>query len=108
MDVRPGGTWHATMYAPPVPREIRWAGFYLEVEPPERLVFTVSDRPGADLYDVCTVDLRDLDEGRTEMRFTQTGSMSPEAYRRAGEGWSGFFSRIAERLRDSNPTQEAE
>jgi uncharacterized protein YndB with AHSA1/START domain len=106
MDVRAGGRWSLVMRGEG--REIHWDGEYLEVDPPERLVFTVSDRPGADLYELCTVLLRDLGAGRTEMRFSQTGSMSPEAYRRAREGWSGFFARVAERLRGSNPTQEAE
>jgi hypothetical protein len=33
------------------------------------------------------------------MRFTQSGGHMPAAaYRRAKEGWSGFFDRIAERL----------
>jgi hypothetical protein len=32
------------------------------------------------------------------MQFSQRGRMSDEGYKRAGEGWSGFFDRIAERL----------
>jgi uncharacterized protein YndB with AHSA1/START domain len=46
MDVRPGGSWRATMFADPGRREIHWKGEYREVVEPERLVFTVSDRPG--------------------------------------------------------------
>jgi len=66
---------------------------------PERLAFTVSDQPGADVYDLCTVDLSDLGGKRTEMLFTQSGGHMPAAaYRRAEQGWSGFFTRIAERL----------
>ena len=42
--------------------------------------------------------LTDLGDGRTEMLFRQRGLMSAEEYRRAGEGWSSFFDRIAERL----------
>src|SRR4051794_41812745 len=45
MDVRPGGTWRATMYFGPDRREIRWSGEYREVEPPHRLVLTLTDRP---------------------------------------------------------------
>jgi uncharacterized protein YndB with AHSA1/START domain len=106
MDVRAGGRWSLVMRG--MGREIHWNGEYIEVEPPERLAFTVSDRPGEDLYDLCTVVLRDLGDGRTEMHFTQTGSQPAEVYRRAGEGWSGFFARIAERLAASNPTKETE
>jgi uncharacterized protein YndB with AHSA1/START domain len=102
MDVRAGGRWSLVMRGDG--REIHWDGEYLEVNAPERLVFTVSDRPGDDLYELCTVVLREVDEVRTEMRFTQTGSMPAEVYRRTREGWSGFFARIAERLADSNPT----
>jgi hypothetical protein len=34
------------------------------------------------------------------MLFEQRGDMSAEQYERAGQGWSGFFDRIAERLAD--------
>lgn len=99
MDVRPGGKWRLVMHAPQ--GEIHWDGEYVEVEKPERLVFTVSDDPGSDLYELCTVVLAELGDGRTEMHFTQSGGhMRPDQYRRAEEGWSGFFRRVAERLAD--------
>jgi uncharacterized protein YndB with AHSA1/START domain len=98
MDVRPGGAWRATMYAEPGRHEIQWVGEYREVVEPERLVFTVSDRPEEDLYELVTVVLDDLGDGRTEMLFEQRGHMSPEQYERAKHGWAGFFDRIAERL----------
>ena len=101
MDVREGGKWNLVMIAGP--REIHWDGEYIKVKEPERLVFTVSDQPDEDVYDLCTVVLTDLDGDRTEMLFQQSGGhMSAEAYRRAAQGWSGFFERIAERL--SNQT----
>jgi uncharacterized protein YndB with AHSA1/START domain len=98
MDVRPGGAWRATMFAGPERREIRWKGEYREVVEPERLVFTVSDRPG-DEFELVTVVLTDIGGGRTEMLFQQRGSMRPEQYERAAKGWESFFDRIAERLR---------
>jgi uncharacterized protein YndB with AHSA1/START domain len=98
MDVQPGGAWRLTMYAGPARREIHWRGEFREVVEPERLVFTVTDEPGDGPQDVCTVELTDLGDGRTEMRFQQRGSMSPEEYERAKQGWQGFFDRIAERL----------
>jgi uncharacterized protein YndB with AHSA1/START domain len=98
MDVRPGGSWRATMFASPGRREIRWKGEYREVVAPERLVFTVSDQPGEEAYELVTVVLTDLAEGRTEMLFQQRGHMSAEQYERAGQGWSSFFDRIDERL----------
>jgi uncharacterized protein YndB with AHSA1/START domain len=97
MDVRPGGRWSLVMQAQR--GEIHWNGEYLEVEPPERLVFTVSDQPDEEIYDRCTVVLTEVDEDRTEMLFQQSGGhMSAEGYRRAAEGWSGFFDRVDERL----------
>jgi uncharacterized protein YndB with AHSA1/START domain len=97
MDVRRGGRWRLTMLAGPDRREIRWKGEYLEVLEPERLVFTVSDRPD-EVYELVTVVLTDLGDGRTEMRFSQRGGPPPDQWRRAKEGWSSFFDRIQARL----------
>lgn len=99
MDVQPGGSWRLTMHA--VRGEIHWHGEYHEVVEPERLVFTVTDQPGTS-REIVIVELTDLGEGRTEMHFEQRGGgLSPEEYERAGQGWSGFFDRIAERLASS-------
>jgi uncharacterized protein YndB with AHSA1/START domain len=98
MEVRPGGSWRLTMFAPPDHPRIDWKGEYLEVNPPERLVFTVSDQAGDDAFELVTVVLTDLGDGRTEMLFEQRGSMSPEEYERATEGWGMFFVRLEERL----------
>jgi uncharacterized protein YndB with AHSA1/START domain len=98
MNVRPGGAWRATMLAGGGGREIRWKGEYREVIEPERLVFTVSDQPGDEAYELVTVVLTDLGDGRTEMLFQQHGRLTAEQYERAGKGWSSFFDRIAEHL----------
>jgi uncharacterized protein YndB with AHSA1/START domain len=98
MDVRPGGSWQATMLCDDGRREIRWKGQYREVVEPERLVFTITDRPDEEPDELVTVVLRDLGDGRTEMHFEQHGRMSPEEYERAGSGWQTFFDRIAARL----------
>lgn len=98
MDVREGGAWRATMFFGPDRREIHWHGEYLEVVEPERLVLTISDQPGTDDHELVTVILTDLGDGRTQMRLEQRGRMSAEQYKRAGEGWSTFFDRMAERL----------
>jgi len=97
MDVRPGGSWRATMFAEPG-REIHWKGEYREVVEPERLVFTLSDQPGEDVYELITVVFTDLGDSRTEMLFQQRGSLSAEQYQRAAQGWSSFFDRVAEHL----------
>jgi uncharacterized protein YndB with AHSA1/START domain len=97
MDVRPGGSWRATMFAGPERREIHWKGEYREVVEPERLEFTLSDQPGEE-YELITVVLTDLGDGRTEMLFQQRGGLPPEVYEAAAQGWSTFFDRLAQRL----------
>ncbi|HYY79826.1 MAG TPA: SRPBCC domain-containing protein [Actinomycetes bacterium] len=99
MDVREGGAWRATMFAGR--HEIRWKGEYREVVAPKRLVFTISDQPGENEYELVTVVLSDLGDGRTEMLFQQRGRLSAKRYERAGEGWSSFFDRMAEHLADA-------
>jgi uncharacterized protein YndB with AHSA1/START domain len=96
MDVTPGGSWRLTMQAGR--NTIYWRGEYLEVVAPERLVFTVSDQPELDVYELVIVVLTDLGDGRTEMLFEQRGHMAAEQYKRAESGWSTFFDRIDERL----------
>lgn len=100
MDVREGGRWRLTMFYGPERREIRWKGEYREVVAPERLVFTISDQPGEDSWELVTVVLTDLGEGRTEMQLEQRGHLSAEVYKAAGDGWGRFFDRLAERLAD--------
>ena len=101
MDVREGGALRATMFAGPDRREIQWKGEYREVDEPRRLVFTISDQPGDEAFELVIVELVDLGDGRTEMRFEQRGGMTPEQYERAGQGWSGFFDRMEEGLAGS-------
>ncbi|HET9121787.1 MAG TPA: SRPBCC domain-containing protein [Solirubrobacterales bacterium] len=96
MDVRPGGRWSLVMHAER--GTIYWDGEYLEVDEPERLVFTVTDEPDKDQYAVCTVVLTDTGDGRTDMLFSQIGPLPPEQLEPAKKGWSGFFERIGQRL----------
>jgi uncharacterized protein YndB with AHSA1/START domain len=98
MDVRPGGAWRATMFCGPERREIAWAGEYHEVDAPERLVLTFTSRPGAGRPERVTVDLTDLGDGRTHMRFEQRGHMRPDEYESTQHGWGAFFARLDERL----------
>jgi uncharacterized protein YndB with AHSA1/START domain len=98
MDVREGGAWRLTMFAGPGRNEIFWSGEYREVVEPTRLVFTISDQPDRSEYELVTVVLTGLGDGRTEMFFQQSGRMAPDDYKRAEQGWGGFFDRIDERL----------
>ena len=98
MDVRTGGAFRLTMFAEPGRREINWHGEYVEVDEPQRLVFTISDGTGGGRYEVVSVELIELDDGRTEMRFAQRGELPPEVYEAAKQGWGVFFDRLDERL----------
>jgi uncharacterized protein YndB with AHSA1/START domain len=99
-DVRPGGTWRATMVVDGTGQEFPTGGFYLEVRAPERLVFTWRD-PGGDAESVITVELADLGDGRTAMTFHQAGFTSEEARENVHDGWSSAFDRLTEHLTDS-------
>ena len=97
MEVRPGGKLRLTMLVGS--REMHWHGEYREVVEPERLVFAISDQPpGDDRYELVTVVLTDLGDGRTEMHFEQRGHLEPEFYEATKTGWGGFFDRVDERL----------
>jgi uncharacterized protein YndB with AHSA1/START domain len=95
MDVRPGGDWKASMVFGGDAGEINWRGTYQDVVAPERLVFTLTDRPG-DEYELCTVVLTDLG-GRTQMAFSQAGGHVPaDMLEQTIAGWQGFFDRMGE------------
>jgi uncharacterized protein YndB with AHSA1/START domain len=86
------------MFFGPERHEIHWWGEYREVVEPERLVLTLSDQPEPDRYELVTVVLTDVGDGRTEMLLQQRGDMRPEQYDAAGKGWGKFLDRMAERL----------
>jgi uncharacterized protein YndB with AHSA1/START domain len=97
MDVRVGGAWRLTMRVGE--GEVLWHGEYREVVELERIVFTLSDQPSPDAgHAIVLVELGEVGEGRTEMRFVQRGSLSPAQTSTARYGWSRFFDRLAERL----------
>jgi uncharacterized protein YndB with AHSA1/START domain len=85
------------LFGPAPSTDLDWKGEYREVVEPERLVFTLSDQPEEEAYELITVVLTDLGDGRTEMLFQQRGPCRPSSTS-TGEGWSTFFDRIAERL----------
>ncbi len=96
MDVREGGAWKATMRLDG--GDINWHGTFQEVDEPARLTLTLSDRPG-DEFEPVTVEFDDLGDGRTEMRFRQTGGhMDAAGYEQARDGWTGFFDALAENV----------
>jgi uncharacterized protein YndB with AHSA1/START domain len=90
----PGSSWKATMLLPDGAR-IEWAGEFEEVDEPNRLVFTMSDRP--DEYDglPVTISLRDV-EGGTELTYHQhTPGFPDEQVEATREGVNAFFDTMA-------------
>jgi uncharacterized protein YndB with AHSA1/START domain len=98
MDVRPGGQWRAVQIAPDG-TELPFAGVYLEVVEPERLVFTFGDPEDSDdpNAEIATVILRER-EGGTEMELSQKGHLPAEQYPKLAAGYSLFFDRMREYL----------
>jgi uncharacterized protein YndB with AHSA1/START domain len=104
-DVRPGGTWRATMIRDDTGEEFPTSGFYIEVRAPEHLVFTWSDPGGSGEESVITVELADLG-GRTEMTFHQAGFSTDALRTGVHQGWSSGFDRLAEQF-PSDPRSTA-
>jgi uncharacterized protein YndB with AHSA1/START domain len=104
MDARPGGAWSATMIYGPERTELPFAGEFVEVVEPERVVMTLTApaEPDAEGVEVLTADLEDLGDGWTRMTFTQRGGNLPaDEYSRALRGELIFLDRMAEHLADS-------
>ncbi len=90
LDVRVGGAWKATMLLPDG-NQINWVGEYTEVDPPERLAFTMTDDP-ANPSDVPIVVVFAEVAGGTEMTLTQlAGDFTQEQIDATIMGYNGFF-----------------
>jgi uncharacterized protein YndB with AHSA1/START domain len=93
MDVRPGGTWEATMIVGNDVPDFHWRGEYLEVDRPHKLVMTMTDEPG-DEREILTVTLTPV-EGGTKMVFSQTGGhLTPDQYEGTTVGWQMAFDEL--------------
>jgi uncharacterized protein YndB with AHSA1/START domain len=99
MDVRVGGNYKISMRWPPTFRTIAVVGTFLEVEPPERLVYTFAWEPvpipAFGMGDSrVTVQFNEL-EGGTEVRLTH--ELLDKARLRSFHrfGWKGTFHRLA-------------
>ena len=98
MDVRVGGRWRGVMHLPDGAL-IDWTGEYLELDRPNRLAFTITDRPDDPERESVVVTLTAVN-GATEMTMTQRGAqMSGEQITRTTAGWNGFFDVIEKIVR---------
>jgi len=99
MDVRPGGAWRRLMRRPDKTVLIEY-GTYLEVVPPERLVFAYNSE-GTDLVEpetLVTVAFADLGDGRTQLTLLHAGIESDTAHAIHEAGWSRCFERFSTAL----------
>jgi uncharacterized protein YndB with AHSA1/START domain len=98
-DLRPGGKWRACMRKPDG-TDLCLGGVYLEIVPPERLVFTHAwDDPNGNPGPETVVTVTLVERGRkTEMNFRQTGFDSVESRNGHADGWSQCFDRLEELL----------
>ncbi|WP_426624748.1 SRPBCC family protein [Leifsonia sp. McL0607] len=90
-----GRAWSAMMVLPDG-STIDWAGEFLEVDPPSRLVLTLTDRPLVGQRAVLTVDLTPTQTG-TRLRMTQqTPGFTDEQRLGTIAGWQTFLDVLAE------------
>lgn len=86
LDARVGGSWKATLVVGNGMPDFHWYGEYVEVDRPNKLVMTMTDKPG-DAREIFTLTFAAVDGG-TEMVFTQTGgNLSPGEYAGTSVGW---------------------
>ncbi|RSM84539.1 SRPBCC domain-containing protein [Kibdelosporangium aridum] len=96
MDVRPGGTWRATMINDADGTEYPQGGTYQEVVAPERLVFTWGEPDDPARQALVTVMLAEAG-GKTTMTFLLTGL--PDQLRESvHEGWTSAFESLSNYL----------
>jgi uncharacterized protein YndB with AHSA1/START domain len=112
LDVRTGGGFDIVMKAVApeqvkyladhgIPLESHARGTYTEVDPPRRLAWrsAIDFVPGVAPYDVeSSVDLRALDDGRTEMIFRSDRMHDAMWTRNAEAGWTQQLDRLIEML----------
>lgn len=94
VNVTEGGAWRTCIRDQAGDGEYWSSGVYLEVVPPERLVFSFAwDRPDAE-DTLVTVTFAERD-GKTEMTFQQSGFHTVESRDGHTEGWQEAFDDLA-------------
>lgn len=93
-DLKPGGTWRSCMRSPDG-KDLWLGGTYLEIAPPERLVFTHGwDEDGPGRETTVTVTLEDYN-GKTKLTLHQSGFTSIASRDGHEGGWSETLDRLA-------------
>ena len=102
LDVRRGGAWHVRGHH--ADRTFATSGRYLEVKPPERLVFTWAHHAGGDLEaprgHETTVHLEFRSIGKkTELTLIHGSFADAPSRQGHNDGWSGSFDKLETFLR---------
>lgn len=93
-ELQEGGVWSATMILPDG-HTIDWAGDFVTVTRPERLVLTLTDQPDAPERLTVTVSLTEA-AGGTDMNVAQEAPGFTAEQREATiAGWQSFFDELA-------------
>jgi uncharacterized protein YndB with AHSA1/START domain len=100
-DVKVGGMWRMGLRAADGSRELWQGGTYLEVSPPERLVFTMAwdkedGTPGSET--VITLTFKAIG-GKTRLTFQQGAFNTVANCNGHREGWTSSFDRLEDYLR---------
>lgn len=97
LDVRVGGQLRAVMHLPSGDL-IHWEGEYREVEPPSRLVFTLTDVPGEDPGDPIEADLVEVEGGTRVTLFQPRHGFTDEQIQATIAGYGEFFATMERML----------
>jgi uncharacterized protein YndB with AHSA1/START domain len=97
MDLRPGGVASLVMVDDASGTEYPNSGTYLEVVPPERLVWKDDGFPDGTGAGTVTVTLRNLG-GKTELALHVVADFTEEMRAQADAGWGSSFDRLGELL----------
>lgn len=93
-DAVEGGTWTATMILPDG-NTIDWAGSFVEVAPPHRFTFTLTDQPGLDAPQVpVTIGIMPADGGASIHLTQETPDFPHEQKAATLEGWQMFIDEV--------------
>ncbi len=96
--LRVGGEWRACLRSVETGEELWQGGHYREIEEPSRLVFTFrwdeSHEEGPPADTLVTVELDEVAEGRTQMRFTHEGLKSERSLTGHTRGWTSTVDRL--------------
>ena len=102
LDVRPGGRYRVDMIQGE--RRHRLAGKYVEVRPPERLVFTWEweNEPAHGVETLVTIEFFDRG-GSTELVLTHERFTEPASRDEHGKGWNGCLARLGRYFERARP-----